>query len=102
LAALIATRLGESAKAKGEYERARKCILGILGTGDGSQGRPYVVTRVSDEYDIVRHLNKRSEKQALQIVQGKYLDVLFCADGDKIWFDVTDPFRALGRQLRGK
>jgi hypothetical protein len=78
------------------------CTEGILGTGDGTADHPYLVVRVSDEYDILRHLKKRSTSQGLRRKDDKSCDVMTCADGSQIWFDVSAPFNRLMRRLGDK
>jgi len=91
-AARIAKALGDAAAARKESAAAAACLKGILATGDGSPEKPYLVTRVSDEYDVLVHLKKRSTQQGLMNRGGKSFDVLSCTDGSQLWFDVTAMF----------
>jgi len=72
-----------------------RSIEGILATGDGTKERPYLVTRTSDEYDVLWYLKKECKTQALSNADGRYLDMLTCKDGSEIWFDITDAFNTL-------
>ncbi len=101
-AALAAEGLREEEKAKAEREAAQKCIQGMLATGDGSPEKPYLVTRVSDEYDLLRHLNKERNVQKLRHKDGKAFDVMQCADGSEVWFDITVVFGSMVKRLKGK
>lgn len=66
------------------------CLQGILSTGDGSQAHPYLVTHLSDEYDVLDVLQREADSQALvETGKGRY-DVITCCGGSEIWFDVTD------------
>lgn len=66
------------------------CLQGILSTGDGSQDHPYLVTHLSDEYDVLNVLKLEVESQALvETGSGRY-DTVTCCDGSEIWFEVTD------------
>ena len=71
---------------------AKKCIRGILSTGDGTADKPYQVTRVSDEYDVLGHLGILPQGQSLTLKNGKAFDRLQCG-GSELWFDVTSVFK---------
>jgi hypothetical protein len=101
-AAVAAWESGDAAAAKKEVELVSKCIQGLLATGDGSTARPFVVSRVSDEYDLSRHLGKRVSGQGLRRQDGKSFDVLQCSDKTELWFDITVPFGTISSKLRGK
>lgn len=100
--AMAAEGLGEAEKAKAEREAAAKCIQGILATGDGSAEQPYLVSRVSDEYDLLRHLKKMRKVQGLRHKDGKSFDVMQCADGTEVWFDITAVFGSMSKRLKGR
>src|SRR3954451_13572853 len=56
---LLSMTLKEEGNAKGsEMERfiCFRCVEGIKLTGDGTQGKPYLVLRTSDEYDMLSTL----------------------------------------------
>jgi len=57
------------------------------------------VSRTSDEYDVLAHLEKRMQQQALVIQDGRHFDRLECSDGSEVWFDVTTAFETLGLSL---
>jgi hypothetical protein len=76
-----------------------RCIEGILSTGDGIQEHPYVVTRISDEYDILLALEKEMESQALCEINNLHCDVMTLADGEEIVFDITDCYAKLSGQF---
>lgn len=101
-AALAADGLGDAAKAKAELEASDKCLQGVLATGDGSPDKPYLVSRVSDEYDLLRHLKKPRTTQGLRHKEGKAFDVMQWPDGSEVWFDITVVFGSLSRKLKGK
>jgi hypothetical protein len=98
--ALAAKGLGDGDTAKRETEISDKCIAGIRATGDGSEKKPMLVTRVSDEYDVVRSLGKRVSGQGLRIKEGKYFDALQCADKSQLWFDITAPFGSMAKTFK--
>lgn len=101
-AAMAAEGLGEAEKAKAERDAAAKCIEGMLATGDGSPEKPYTVSRVSDECDLLRHLKKARNVQGLRQKDGKSFDVMQCADGTEVWFDITAVFASMANRLKGK
>jgi hypothetical protein len=74
-------------------------VLGILATGDGSADKPYLVSRVSDEYDILRHTKKGMKGQSLRTKGDKSFDVIACQDGQELWFDITAVFGSMKKML---
>ena len=67
-------------------------IGAIIETGKGTRQQPYLVARISDEYDVLSALGKEREKQELCSEDGRFIDVQTCSDGTQVCFDVTDPF----------
>lgn len=90
--ALIYQQLGRDAEMERERVIANLCLEGILSTGDGSAERPYLVTRTSDEYDVLAASNLNPVSQTLRLVEGRRLDVLTTREGSEICFDVTEIF----------
>jgi hypothetical protein len=103
---LLATRLcelrGDQPGMETERAVARMCVEGILASGAGSADNPYVVARTSDEYDVLRYLGKELERQALIESGDRHLDLMRCTDGSEMWFDVTDVYNHLLREMFGK
>lgn len=65
-------------------------------TGDGTKESPYMITRISDERDLVRHhLNKQDVSQNLVKDRDKIMDVLTLDDGTQLYFDIKDPYQRL-------
>ena len=84
-------QLGQEQHAQLEYALATGLVGGILSTGDGSEAQPYLILHTNDEYDLLQHLEKRSQGQALRQKGANFFDVLTCEDGSELWFDVTVP-----------
>lgn len=101
IVALAHEKLGEDDLCKMEKFLAFRCVSGILGSGDGSHERPYLVTSTADEYDALNALSKQSTMQSLHQEDGRVLDRQQ-VDGGDVWFDVTDAFAAMERRLGGK
>ena len=99
-ASRVATALGDPKGAEAERAIADKCIQGILSTGTGTAERPYLVTRVADEYDVLGHLGKRKRVQGLRRQGDRSHDVIQCEDGAEVWFDITDVFKQLTRRFK--
>ena len=89
-AAWIAEELGQSRDVELEQFLCIACLRGLLATGDGSRQRPYLVTHVSDEYDIVSWFGGQVVSQRLAAQAGRECDVLTDEDGGEYWFDVSD------------
>ncbi|MDW9382276.1 DUF4919 domain-containing protein [Chryseobacterium sp. JV558] len=65
-------------------------------TGDGTKEFPYIITRISDERDLVRHhLNKQDVSQNLVKDGDKIMDALTLDDGTQLYFDIKDPYQRL-------
>ncbi|MCS7305868.1 MAG: DUF4919 domain-containing protein [Thermoguttaceae bacterium] len=116
---VIAEAAGDLQEAQRRDQIAQKCLQGIRATGQGivdaaagepKQGHvpiaPFHVARVSDEYDLIRALGKRSRvhSQSLRRMDGRWYDVLRCSDETGqvfyVWFDVTRLMSALGQQIQ--
>ncbi len=91
---------GKEQNAAMEYGIAKQCLEGILSTGTGEKDRPYLVLHVEDEYDVLRHLEKKPQKQSLVRDGERDCDVLECEDGTTIWFDISVPRAYLARGVR--
>jgi hypothetical protein len=90
LAAEAAEILGDSAAVELERSLFVLTLQGLLATGDGSRGNPFVVCHPTDEYDIVEVLGREAASQSLVEYEGRLHDLLVCSDGRQIWFDITD------------
>lgn len=66
------------------------CLQGILATGDGSRRKPYIVSQIPDEYDVLKLLGLTCVKQHLVQRGRRACDVLTCHDGSSIWFNISD------------
>ncbi|CAD0223747.1 DUF4919 domain-containing protein [Chryseobacterium sp. JV274] len=65
-------------------------------TGDGTKYSPYIITRISDERDLIRHhLNKQDVSQNLVKDGDKIMDALTLDDGTLLYFDIKDPYQRL-------
>ncbi len=89
LGAVAATELGMKVLAESYRERFRACLSGLLATGDGTARRPYQVTYLTDERDVVQALGLRSSRQKLVETRTSVLDLLECDDGSELHFDVS-------------
>jgi hypothetical protein len=78
-----------------------RCVEGIKFTGAGTQERPYLVLRTSDEYDMLNVLGKRLASQHLVHEGGKSFDRMVCEDGTELWFEITEMMAAMARRLNG-
>lgn len=65
-------------------------------TGDGTKNSPYIVTRISDERDLIRHhFNKQDVSQRLVKDGDQILDVLRLEDGTELYFDIKTLYHRL-------
>jgi len=99
--ALTHEKAGNAELCQMEKFLAFRCVSGILGTGDGSRERPYLVTGTADEYDVLNALSKQSTTQSPHHeADGRVLDCQRADSGD-VWFDVTDAYAAMARRPGG-
>jgi hypothetical protein len=99
---LLSLALKEEGNAKSsEMERfiCFRCVDGIKLTGDGTQARPFVVLRTSDEYDMLNAQGKKFASQHLVHEGGKSYDRMVCTDGTEYWFDITEMMAAMARRM---
>jgi len=77
---------------KAEFERfvAQQLVLGIEMTGEGGQARPFLVTRTSDEYDLLIYRKQTPSMQSLVESGGRRFDRIETQSGDVFWFDITE------------
>lgn len=68
------------------------CIDGILSTGNGTEEKPYLVLRISEEKDILNVLGHEPITQSIVRKEDKHFDVFECEKGLKYWFDISDFF----------
>lgn len=80
-------------EAQSEMYMWRTIVKAIEATGDGSRDNPYLVTRVSDERDLIEYMNETFTSQSLVHEGDKHLDCLSLASGKEIWFDITGCLR---------
>jgi hypothetical protein len=90
LAAEAADALRQAADVELERSLFVLTLQGLLATGDGTPGNPYIVCHPTDEHDILAALGHEPAGQSLVEQNGRLCDVLLCADGREVWFDVTD------------
>lgn len=89
LAARSAEQVGDEETARWENYLARACLRGLLRSGDGTTARPFRVTHVADEYDLLNHLGKEASGQRQEFGATGVLDLIRCVDGSEICFDAT-------------
>ena len=71
---------------------ADRCVDGILATGDGSESRPFLVARMSDEADLLdAKFKTQIDSQGLIFRDDKRYDKILGKDGNTYWFDVSMP-----------
>jgi hypothetical protein len=90
LAAEAHTALGDVDAAEVERWAFSACLQGILSSGDGTRHKPYVITQLPDEYDVLKLLGLKCVTQQLVQRGRRACDVLSCQDGSQVWFNVSD------------
>jgi hypothetical protein len=70
-------------------------VKSILLTGDGTMEKPYLVTRISDERDLLEHLQEVFTSQRLTHQGTQHLDCISTASGKDIYFDITECYKRM-------
>lgn len=87
---ISALETGNLELAEDEKTLSRACLYGLTDTGEGTAEEPFLVTYLSDEYDVIQCLGVEVRQQQVVDVDGRQLDVLRDLDGKEHWFDVTE------------
>jgi hypothetical protein len=88
--------VGQAAEQRGDAETAQRelflaqaCLKGLVESGDGSRARPYRITHVADEYDLLESLGKELDRQrSVDDDPAGPLDLIVCTDGSELYFDI--------------
>ena len=96
LVGTAAMELGDIASAELRKHYSRACMNALIETGDGTPDAPFLVTYLSDEYDLLRYMNAHVQGQQVAELDGAHFDIL-TTDDDIFWFDVTDLIAAASR-----
>jgi hypothetical protein len=89
-------QVGDAEEAETDRAIAHALLLGIQGSGDGSEQSPFVVSCLSDEYDLLMCMGKQVRGQGLG-GNGRACDRLTCEDGSVVWFDISAPLKRVHR-----
>ena len=81
-------QLGDEKAARRETKFARLAMDTLTSSGAGTQEAPYRVLRVSDEYDVLRYVQRTSVAQRVVVIDGQGYDVHQCSDGSEVWFEL--------------
>jgi hypothetical protein len=98
--AFVHHKLGDESSTQAELQLHQICLEAILSTGTGDEDHPYSVLHTEDEYDVIHHLGKKSQKQKLFRMLAGERDVHECEDGSEIWFDISAPYSVLAARFK--
>ena len=90
LAGCAAEALGDDDETELCQFLSSTCVDGIMSSGDGSRGKPWLDTCPSDAHDCLARLGLSVVSQQLLDVGDRLLDVITASDGKCYCFDVTD------------
>ena len=79
---------GDEKASRRETKFARLAMDTLTSSGAGTQEAPYRVLRVSDEYDVLRYVQRTSVAQRVVVIDGQGYDVHQCSDGSEVWFEL--------------
>jgi len=100
--AAIHEEMGSESDAKFYAAVAGLICSCIIETGDGTQEDPYIVARISDEYDVMRFLGKHPVRQSAIQLEGRMCDRIICDDDSVLWFDVSDAWAKMPRSSQNQ
>lgn len=79
--------LGDQAGKERELAIAELVTASLLGSGDGTEDRPYRVLMIQDEYDILSALREAPNGTELVRANDRMCDVIHC-DERRYWFEL--------------
>jgi hypothetical protein len=85
---LAAKKLGDEVRSQAEMNAMRKLLTAIVATEDGSEQNPYIITRLSDQDDVLMHLDKEKVSRYSASGARGFCDVYRCKDGSSVWFKI--------------
>jgi len=88
-------QLGNAGEAVKEAAFAERILIHLKQSGTGTREKPYLITTLSDERDILESLGEDKAGQSLQQDGGKKLDKIDCASGNSFYFNVTACMRSV-------
>jgi hypothetical protein len=93
--------LGDADRIARSVANMQNCLRGPLSTGEGAQDRPFLITFLTDERDVLRVIGEDFRCQRLLQRDRRVCDVVTSHAGQDIWFDVTDlvPRHAVPQEL---
>lgn len=94
----MAEKEGDEDRAAMEQFFAVKLREQLLATGDGSLQKPYVISRIEEEYTVLAALEQQVQDMSMRLHDGRWLDVLKTRQGKTVHFDVSIPLGAYGRR----
>lgn len=80
--------LGDEGRALVERRFSRAAMVSILSSGDGSREHPWIVLRISDEYDVLGALGVDVAAQRVEQPPGRVLDEIIDTDDRHWWFEL--------------
>ena len=80
--------LGQEDDASREKAFARASLVTILDSGDGSLARPWIVLRITDEYDVLASLGEKSSMQVPLEDGGRLIDAITTRTGNTYHFEL--------------
>lgn len=88
-AALAAEARGDDEDLELERMLLVICLRALLMTGDGSEDSPYVISAVTDEFDLLDELDLMPVSTSLIHRGDAPFDVVKCEDGTIVWFEAS-------------
>jgi hypothetical protein len=56
---------------------------------------PYLITRMSDERDLLTYLNEEFASQSLVTENNRFYDLITTQSGNRIYFDITTSYTSM-------
>lgn len=89
------TKLGNEQGANAELFLGQKILEAICLTGNGTIEMPYLITRMSDERDLLTYLKEEFASQSLVADNNRFYDLITTQSGKRIYFDITTSYTSM-------
>lgn len=86
------TKLGNEDGSNAELFLGQKILEAISLSGNGTIEMPYLITRMSDERDLLAYLDETFASQSLVAENNRFYDLITTQSGNRIYFDITTSY----------
>ena len=81
--------IGDAGRRDQSKATHQKLLKALADTGDGTQAAPFIITYLSDEYDLMKAFGCEAVGHHTAQQHAGVCDVITDANGDEFWFDAS-------------